>query len=95
MSLCFAPQDVVWMPKCLNYGWFLPYKPPDNEFGGWKKYYLGCVQTPDYRPALDFQVSFSSDVSCIILQALQIIVNIGKTYIISLVFRAEHSFLLL
>ncbi|XP_078322430.1 epithelial cell-transforming sequence 2 oncogene-like isoform X2 [Crassostrea virginica] len=50
-----SEQDVVWMPKCLNYGWFLPYKPPDNEFGGWKKYYLGCVQTPDYRPALDFQ----------------------------------------
>lgn len=44
------------MPKCLNYGWFLPYKAPDNEFGAWKKYYLGCVQTPDYKPALDFQV---------------------------------------
>ncbi|XP_056015999.1 epithelial cell-transforming sequence 2 oncogene-like isoform X2 [Ostrea edulis] len=50
-----SEQDVVWMPKCLNYGWFLPYKAPDNEFGAWKKYYLGCVQTPDYRPALDIQ----------------------------------------
>ena len=91
-SLCFAPQDVVWMPKCLNYGWFLPYKPPDNEFGGWKKYYLGCVQTPDYRPALDFQVLFSSDVSCIILQALQIIVyNTHNKFSL----RADHSFLIL
>lgn len=52
-----SEQDVVWMPKCLNYGWFLPYKAPDNEFGAWKKYYLGCVQTPDYKPALDFQES--------------------------------------
>lgn len=52
----YTVQDVVWMPKCLNYGWFLPYKAPDNEFGAWKKYYLGCVQTPDYKPALDFQV---------------------------------------
>ncbi|XP_062586271.1 epithelial cell-transforming sequence 2 oncogene-like [Saccostrea cucullata] len=52
-----SEQDVVWMPKCLNYGWFLPYKAPDNEFGAWKKYYLGCVQTPDYRPALDIQES--------------------------------------
>ena len=46
-------QDNVWMPKCLQYGWFLPYQAPDNEFGAWKKYFLGCVQTPDYTPALD------------------------------------------
>lgn len=52
------------MPKCLNYGWFLPYKAPDNEFGAWKKYYLGCVQTPDYKPALDFQVKILGQIYC-------------------------------
>ncbi|KAK3098400.1 hypothetical protein FSP39_019161 [Pinctada imbricata] len=48
-----SEQDDVWMPKCLKYGWFLPYKAPDNEYGAWKKYFLGCVQTPDYTPAAD------------------------------------------
>lgn len=41
-------QDIIWMPKCLMRGWFLPYTPPDNEYGAWKKHYLFCVDHLDY-----------------------------------------------
>ena len=36
------------MAKCLKYGWYLPYSPPEYETGAWKRHYIGCVQTLDY-----------------------------------------------
>lgn len=75
------------MPKCLNYGWFLPYKAPDNEFGAWKKYYLGCVQTPDYKPALDFQVK--------LLGQIYYQLGIALTFYIHVVTQRNVNFFLL
>ncbi|XP_052238389.1 epithelial cell-transforming sequence 2 oncogene-like [Dreissena polymorpha] len=43
-----SEQDVLWMPKCLKYGWFLPYTPAMHEYGSWKRHYVGCVLTLDY-----------------------------------------------
>ncbi|KAJ8315773.1 hypothetical protein KUTeg_007923 [Tegillarca granosa] len=43
-----SEEDIVWMPKCLKHGWFLPYTPPSNEFGAWKRHYIGCAQTLDF-----------------------------------------------
>ncbi|XP_022108394.1 epithelial cell-transforming sequence 2 oncogene-like isoform X2 [Acanthaster planci] len=42
-----AEQDILWMPKCIKLGWFLPYKPKDNEYGAWKRHYVHCLQTLD------------------------------------------------
>ena len=42
---CF--QDVLWMPKCLRRGWYLPYDPPHNEYGAWKWHYVACLKTLD------------------------------------------------
>ncbi|XP_076445720.1 epithelial cell-transforming sequence 2 oncogene-like [Babylonia areolata] len=42
-----SEQDDVWMPKCLRYGWFLPYTPADNEYGAWKRHYVACIHTLD------------------------------------------------
>ena len=36
------------MAKCLKYGWYLPYSPPEYETGSWKRHYIACVQTLDY-----------------------------------------------
>ncbi|XP_075859037.1 epithelial cell-transforming sequence 2 oncogene-like [Microcebus murinus] len=41
-------QDCLWMPKCIRFGWFLPYTPADNEFGAWKHHYIACVSTLDW-----------------------------------------------
>ncbi|XP_003790333.1 epithelial cell-transforming sequence 2 oncogene-like isoform X1 [Otolemur garnettii] len=41
-------QDCLWMPKCIKFGWFLPYTPTDNEFGAWKHHYIACVSTLDW-----------------------------------------------
>ncbi|KAL5011047.1 hypothetical protein ScPMuIL_013352 [Solemya velum] len=43
-----AEQDAVWTPKCLKYGWFLPYTPGDEDYGAWKRHYIGCVKSLDY-----------------------------------------------
>jgi hypothetical protein len=32
------------MPKCLNFGWYLPYKPTEREFGCWKAHYVESVR---------------------------------------------------
>ncbi|XP_038078393.1 epithelial cell-transforming sequence 2 oncogene-like isoform X2 [Patiria miniata] len=42
-----AEQDILWMPKCIKLGWFLPYKPKDNEYGAWKRHYIHCLRTLD------------------------------------------------
>ncbi|XP_002730688.2 epithelial cell-transforming sequence 2 oncogene-like [Saccoglossus kowalevskii] len=40
-------QDELWMPKCVKFGWFLPYSPDKNEYGAWKRHYIACLQTLD------------------------------------------------
>ena len=40
-------QDVIWMPKCLRYGWYLPYTPSSREFGCWKHHYIMCTSFLD------------------------------------------------
>nr|XP_025150794.1 epithelial cell-transforming sequence 2 oncogene-like isoform X4 [Bubalus bubalis] len=41
-------QDCLWMPKCMKFGWFLPYTPTDNEYGAWKHHYIACVSNLDW-----------------------------------------------
>ncbi|XP_004674185.2 PREDICTED: epithelial cell-transforming sequence 2 oncogene-like [Condylura cristata] len=41
-------QDCLWMPKCIKFGWFLPYTPADNEYGAWKHHYIACVSNLDW-----------------------------------------------
>ena len=36
------------MPKCIKYGWYLPYEPDDGEYGAWKRHYTACVKTLDF-----------------------------------------------
>uniref|UniRef100_A0A8C4R708 Coiled-coil domain containing 28A n=1 Tax=Eptatretus burgeri TaxID=7764 RepID=A0A8C4R708_EPTBU len=43
-----AEQDVIWAPKCVNQGWFLPYSPCETEFGAWKRHYIQCVTSLDW-----------------------------------------------
>ncbi|XP_063773510.1 epithelial cell-transforming sequence 2 oncogene-like isoform X2 [Pseudophryne corroboree] len=43
-----SEQDCLWMPKCTKFGWFLPYTPPDNEYGAWKRHYISCACSLDY-----------------------------------------------
>ena len=38
-----AEQDAIWMPKCVRYGWYLPYAPSSKEYGTWKFHYLACM----------------------------------------------------
>ncbi|KAB0396809.1 hypothetical protein E2I00_016608 [Balaenoptera physalus] len=47
-DLCAAAQDCLWMPKCMKFGWFLPYMPTDNEYGAWKHHYIACVSNLDW-----------------------------------------------
>ncbi|XP_055888688.1 epithelial cell-transforming sequence 2 oncogene-like isoform X2 [Biomphalaria glabrata] len=44
-----SEQEVIWMPKCIGLGWFLPYTPADNEYGAWKRHYVACIHTLDYH----------------------------------------------
>ncbi|EFB26626.1 hypothetical protein PANDA_000426, partial [Ailuropoda melanoleuca] len=41
-------QDCLWMPKCIRFGWFLPYTPTDHEYGAWKHHYIACVSSLDW-----------------------------------------------
>lgn len=41
-------KDCLWMPKCIKFGWFLPYTPTDNEYGAWKHHYIACVSNLDW-----------------------------------------------
>ncbi|XP_007944499.1 epithelial cell-transforming sequence 2 oncogene-like [Orycteropus afer afer] len=41
-------QDCLWRPKCIKFGWFLPYTPADNEYGAWKHHYIACVSNLDW-----------------------------------------------
>ncbi|XP_066471193.1 epithelial cell-transforming sequence 2 oncogene-like isoform X2 [Tiliqua scincoides] len=36
-------QDCLWMPKCIRFGWFLPYTPTQNEYSAWKQHYIACA----------------------------------------------------
>ncbi|XP_070568992.1 LOW QUALITY PROTEIN: epithelial cell-transforming sequence 2 oncogene-like [Ptychodera flava] len=40
-------QDDLWMPKCVKFGWFLPYSPDRNEYGAWKRHYINCLKSLD------------------------------------------------
>nr|XP_025033801.1 epithelial cell-transforming sequence 2 oncogene-like isoform X5 [Pelodiscus sinensis] len=41
-------QDCLWMPKCVKFGWFLPYTPADNEYSAWKRHYIDCATSLHY-----------------------------------------------
>ncbi|XP_006834686.1 PREDICTED: epithelial cell-transforming sequence 2 oncogene-like [Chrysochloris asiatica] len=41
-------QDCLWRPKCMKFGWYLPYMPTDNEYGAWKHHYIACVSHLDW-----------------------------------------------
>uniref|UniRef100_A0A8C3RNC9 Epithelial cell transforming 2 like n=1 Tax=Chelydra serpentina TaxID=8475 RepID=A0A8C3RNC9_CHESE len=41
-------QDCLWVPKCVTFGWFLPYTPADNEYCAWKQHYIACATSLDY-----------------------------------------------
>ncbi|XP_054848960.1 epithelial cell-transforming sequence 2 oncogene-like [Eublepharis macularius] len=36
-------QDCLWIPKCIRFGWFLPYSPAQNEYSAWKQHYIACA----------------------------------------------------
>lgn len=36
--------DSLWMPKCLRYGWFLPFTPSPYEVGVWKRNYIENIK---------------------------------------------------
>ena len=42
-----SEQDVLWMPKCLQFGWYLPYTPSCRENGCWKHHYIMCTYSLD------------------------------------------------
>ena len=44
-----AEQDAVWMPKCIRLGWFLPMLPSRKSYGAWKRHYINCIETMDYK----------------------------------------------
>uniref|UniRef100_UPI00398E368E epithelial cell-transforming sequence 2 oncogene-like n=1 Tax=Pristiophorus japonicus TaxID=55135 RepID=UPI00398E368E len=46
-------QDCLWMPKCVKRGWFLPYTPPDHEYGAWKRHYVACACSLDYLTPME------------------------------------------
>ena len=54
-------QDVIWMPKCLRYGWYLPYTPSSREFGCWKHHYIMCTSSLDMEAPSRMVSFFSSD----------------------------------
>ena len=41
-------KDCLWKPKCIRFGWFLPYSPTDHEYGAWKHHYIACVSNLDW-----------------------------------------------
>nr|XP_048700342.1 epithelial cell-transforming sequence 2 oncogene-like isoform X1 [Caretta caretta]XP_048700343.1 epithelial cell-transforming sequence 2 oncogene-like isoform X1 [Caretta caretta] len=41
-------QDCLWVPKCVKFGWFLPYTPADCEYSAWKRHYIACATSLDY-----------------------------------------------
>ncbi|XP_073929515.1 epithelial cell-transforming sequence 2 oncogene-like isoform X3 [Castor canadensis] len=41
-------QDCLWMPKCIKFGWLLPYTPADKEYGAWKNHYIACVSSLEW-----------------------------------------------
>uniref|UniRef100_A0A8D0B0L2 Epithelial cell transforming 2 like n=1 Tax=Salvator merianae TaxID=96440 RepID=A0A8D0B0L2_SALMN len=43
-----SEQDCLWMPKCIKFGWFLPYVPGTNEYSAWKQYYIACATNLGY-----------------------------------------------
>ena len=43
-------KDDIWQSKCLNFGWYLPYKPLERENGAWKAHYVNCVKNIHAKP---------------------------------------------
>ena len=38
------------MPKCMKFGWLLPYTPFKRELGAWKAHYVDCVTSINAKP---------------------------------------------
>ncbi|XP_033107006.1 epithelial cell-transforming sequence 2 oncogene-like [Anneissia japonica] len=51
-------QDDLWRPKCVKFGWYLPYSPSNNEFGAWKRHYIHCLLTLDVVQNADKSVLY-------------------------------------
>ncbi len=45
-----SEHDDVWRPKCLKFGWYLPYEPTKRELGSWKAHYIECVLSINAQP---------------------------------------------
>jgi hypothetical protein len=45
-----SESNDLWMSKCLNFGWFLPYKPYVQEYAAWKFHYIDCVKSINAKP---------------------------------------------
>lgn len=39
-----SETDSLWMPKCLRFGWFLPFTPSPYEVGVWKRNYIENIK---------------------------------------------------
>jgi hypothetical protein len=46
--LFLSLKDCLWMPKCIKFGWLLPYTPADKEYGAWKNHYIACVSSLEW-----------------------------------------------
>jgi len=52
-----ADQDSLWMPKCAQHKWYLPYSAGDREYGGWKQHFVTMIHTLDiYLPKLKVNI---------------------------------------
>ena len=38
------------MPKCMRFGWYLPYTPFPRETGAWKTHYVDCALSINATP---------------------------------------------
>ncbi len=45
-----SENDDIWKPKCLKFGWYLPYEPLKRELGAWKTHYIECVLSINAQP---------------------------------------------
>lgn len=57
-----SEQDVIWMPKCIQFGWYLPYTPSSREYGCWKHHYIMCAGLLDMEAPSRMVGSFSHSI---------------------------------
>ena len=58
-----SEQDVIWMPKCLQFGWYLPYTPSNREHGCWKHHYIMCAGSLDMEAPSRMVGGFSCSIN--------------------------------